>query len=108
MRSGRRPECSIVLSVQRQALVDPGEVKRVLDAELGQQRVVGELLDHEHDLAEMLGELRGQAGERGAGERLDLVGGGGDGRDVRVHGARARVPPRPPQAAPLASAPRRP
>src|SRR6185369_4687116 len=61
---------------QRHAFVDAAELERVVDPHVGERLVVGELFDQQHDLAEAVGERRGQRVEGGAGERLDLGGGG--------------------------------
>ena len=45
----------------------------MLDPHLGEQLLVGQFLDLEHDPAEMRRERLGQAGQRGARDRLDLV-----------------------------------
>ena len=57
----------------RDALVDAGQVERMLDPHLGEQRLVGEVLDLEHDPAEVRRERLGQAGQSGARDRFDLV-----------------------------------
>jgi hypothetical protein len=74
---GQGARVADALLVKRQALVDTGQLERVLDPEPGERLLVGELLDQHHDIAEMRGELRRQPGQSGARHRLHLVGGGG-------------------------------
>ena len=44
----------------RDAFIDAGQVERMLDAQLGEQRVVGIFVDLQHDIGEMAGERLGQ------------------------------------------------
>ena len=101
MRSGIVPEWSMLSSRQRHALVDPGQLERVLDAHRGEQsprrRIPRPAARHRRDGAEW----RGQAAERGARDRLDLVGRGRR-AERRVHHAGLGRAARLSSAAPLA------
>ena len=63
--------------VQRNAFIEAGEVERISMPSSASSRVVGEFLDLEHDVAELGREGLGKRGQRGAGDRLDLVERGG-------------------------------
>ena len=76
MRSGRVPEWLDASLGDRNAFVDAGQVERILDAHRVERRVVGEILDQQHDVAKMLRERLGQRVQRAARDRLDLVGRG--------------------------------
>ena len=69
----------------RAAGIEAGQVERILDPELIQHILFGEFLDLERDVAEMRAKFRRECGERGAGERFDLVGGGGEAGDCFLH-----------------------
>ena len=58
----------------RQTVVETGQVERVVDSHVGEQSVVGELLDRQDDVGEMCRERFGQRREAGAGDRFNLVG----------------------------------
>ncbi len=62
---------------ERAAVIEAGQVQRMVEAERGKRLVVGILLDREDDVAEMLGELRGEPDDRRAADCLDCVGIGG-------------------------------
>ena len=84
MRSGSVPDCSTLLLGHRQAVVEAGQVERILDPHLGERRVVGEILDRQHDLAEVRGERLGQRGERCARAIASISSASGEGPKRRM------------------------
>ena len=56
----------------RAAGVEAGEVERILDAELVEHLVLGEIVDPQHDAVEMAAEFLGHARDRRLGQPLDL------------------------------------
>ena len=58
----------------RDALIDAGQIERMLDAKLFEQRLVGIFVDLQHDVGEVAGEGLGQPLHRIARDRLDLLG----------------------------------
>ena len=61
----------------RNALVDAGEVERLLDAHGAERLVVGEILDQQYDFAQVAGERLRKRTQRTARDRLHLAGRGG-------------------------------
>ena len=59
---------------ERPAMVEAGQIERVLQTEFGERLVVGQFLNREHNVAEMFRELHRQSGDRRAADRLDRVG----------------------------------
>ena len=57
---------------QRQAVIEAGQVERVVDAHHFEGLVVGKFLDRQDDVAEVRRERLGQPFERRAGDRLDV------------------------------------
>src|SRR5687768_8940932 len=83
-----RPDIADALMDQRHAVIEAGEVERVLDLHLAQGLLVGELLDADGDVAELLQERLGQRGERILGDLLHLLGRRRTGEaGARRHGA---------------------
>ncbi len=59
------------LLADRPAAVEAAELERILDAELVEHLVVGEIVDAEHDIGEMPAEPLRQPRDRRFGEPLD-------------------------------------
>ncbi len=96
---GQRPRMLDAALGQRNAFVEARQLERVLDAHRRQRFLVGELLDLEHDVAEVARERLGQLLERVAGDRLDIGGGrrgveAAHGQSHRVRRAKAASLPR--------------
>ncbi len=58
---------------ERNALVNPGQVERMIDLHFGKQRLVGEVLDLKHDAAKVRRERLRQACQCSPCNRLNLV-----------------------------------
>jgi hypothetical protein len=58
----------------RAPAIQAGQVERILDAHLVEGLVIGEILDHQHDVGEIGVERLGDARKGGAGEALDRCG----------------------------------
>ena len=71
---GQLARCIDALLADRNAFIDAGQVERMIDPHLGQQLGLGQFIDLQDDIAQVGRKRLGQALQRGARDRLDLVG----------------------------------